>query len=174
MQGALKVKLFIAARSPKCHRLTRTLGNTADVAEWRKRTIACASWLKIESTRPRAAATYISEFMEPLLPTPSKSGVQATPPLDRLMLQLCEKAYQLTLILRRSKSKYTYETIKRGAVVDEYNISDISPQAFDVPGLDEPLGASVAFTIFGALVKYPDMTPNERHVLERSHVVLTA
>ena len=89
-------------------------------------------------------------------------------------MQLCEKAHQLSLLLRRSKSRYTFENIKRGTVIDRYNISDISPQAFDGPELEEPLGATVAFTIFGALVKYPDLTPDERYVLERSHVVLTA
>ncbi|KAA6410273.1 MAG: hypothetical protein FRX48_05694 [Lasallia pustulata] len=149
-------------------------GNTADVAEWRKRTIECASWLKIECARPKAAAINIAQFMEPLLPTSSKSAAQITPPLELLMLQLCEKAHQLSLLLRRSKSRYTYENLKRGTVIDEYNISDISPQAFDGPELEEPLGATVAFTIFGALVKYPDLTPDERYVLERSHVVLRA
>lgn len=151
--------------------LTAFLGNTADVAEWRKRTIECASWLRIESARPRVAADYIAQFMEPLS---SKSAPSTTQPLDRLMLQLCEKAYQLTLLLRRSKSRYTYENIKRGTVIDVYNVLDISPQAFDGPELEEPIGASVAFTIFGALVKYPDLTPDERHVLDKSHVVLAA
>ena len=89
-----------------------------------------------------------------------------------MMLQLCEKAYQLTLALRRSKSTYTYENIRRGTVIDEYNRSDINPQAYDGPQSEEPVGATVVFTIFGALVKYPNLAPNERHVLEQSHVVL--
>ena len=121
---------------------------------------------------PKEAARRILQFMEPIQLLSSKSAPPTTPPLDQMMFQLCEKAYQLTLALRRSKSTYTCEKIKRGTVIDEYNRSDINPQAYHGQQSEEPVGATVAFTIFGALIKYPDLAPNEPVVLEQSHVIL--
>ena len=106
--------------------------------------------------------------MEPILQAQAPKATHF-----KSILRLCEDAYKLALILRKSSSDYKCESVPSGIVIDNRVESEISPQAFDTPQTSQaPMiqGSRIAFTIFGALVKYEPAT-GERHVLEKSHVV---
>lgn len=108
--------------------------------------------------------------MEPLLPEPLKD----TSPIHlESIRRLCEDAYNLTLILRKSASDFKCESVPRDTVIDETVESQISPQAFDPPSKSQApriQGSRIALTIFGGLIKYEPST-GERFVLVKPHVV---
>lgn len=146
------------------------IGNASDIHEWRRRTVECANWLGGRNKMPRLFAEYIATFMEPLCPEPFKD----TSPIHfESIRRLCEDAYKLALVLRKSTSDFKCESMPCETVIDDSIESQISPQAFDPPPKSQApriQGSRIVFTIFGALVKYEPAT-GERYVLEKSHVV---
>lgn len=126
-----------------------------------------ASW---PNARPEIVAEYMATYMKPLL---SDLFKETSAIHFKSILRLCEDAYKLALLLRKSSSDYRYETVPNGTVFDDSLESKISSQAFDSPQKSQASmiqGFRIAFTIFGALVKYEPAT-GERYVLEKSHVV---
>ena len=112
--------------------------------------------------------------MDPLLaPTPKAlphGEPDSTEVHDNTVLQLCQDAFKLALVLRKSKANFRCEVQRTGTLIDANIESEIVPQAFD--GQPGPVhGAKVAFTIFGALVKYSGYALDDRHVLERAHII---
>ena len=108
--------------------------------------------------------------MEPLLLEPSKDR---SPIHFESIRRLCEDAYKLTLILRKSTSDFKCESVPEEIIIDDSLESQISPQAFDPPSKSRApriQGSRIAFTIFGALVKYEPAT-GERFVLVKPHVM---
>ena len=112
--------------------------------------------------------------MDPLLATTPKVLPQGEPKPaevhDNTVVQLCEDAFKLAILLRKSKANFKCEVQRMGTPIDGTLEAEIAPQAFD--GQPGPvLGSKLAFTIFGALVKYSGYALDERHVLERAHVI---
>ena len=73
---------------------------------------------------------------------------------DNSILQLCIDAYRLAINPRKSRATYVCETWKEATPIDEGVKDHIIPQAFE--------GSSkIAFTMFGAFLKYPEPTLDE-------------
>ena len=112
--------------------------------------------------------------MDPLLAPSPKTLSQGEPTPaavhDNAVLQLCKDAYKFAILLRKSKANFRIEAQKMGTPIDGTVEAEIAPQAFDGP--PGPVhGSKVAFTISGALVRYSGYALDERHVLERAHVI---
>ncbi|MCJ1395586.1 hypothetical protein MMC18_008472 [Xylographa bjoerkii] len=142
----------------------------AEIVEWRRRTVECASWLAQQSQRPERAAIYIEDFMQPLVSPQPKTATES--PYQRDLLTLCTDASKLALRWRGCKADYRVEFYKDGTPVDSASEGGISEQAFNGPFLDRRQ-RFIDFTISGSLVK-EDSASGERYILERSHVVCRA
>ncbi|KAI4229405.1 MAG: hypothetical protein L6R36_000859 [Xanthoria steineri] len=142
------------------------------LAEWRSRTIECGALLRENSKWPGETCQDVLGFMEPYLSATTDASLEL---LEKLMRDLCEKAYSLSLLLRRSK-KATFQiwTAKVDSIVTGPIEANVSCQEFDRPATAEILGSRVVMTIFGGLVKIPDETVSGHIVLEPSHVVCRA
>lgn len=118
-------------------------------------------------------AQKIQEFLAPIVP--HTIGRSSRNPNDRLhdsFVRLCRDAFNLTLLLRGTKDSYRIEFPEAGSNFDP---EDVEPQAWE--GCKHQSGissekATIAFSLSGALVKYPEHSPKERLVLEKAHVVL--
>ncbi|KAL8636756.1 MAG: hypothetical protein Q9226_009214, partial [Calogaya cf. arnoldii] len=77
----------------------------ADLAEWRSRTIECGASLGERSRWPGRTCRDILDFMEPYVCGSAASNEQ----LGKTMRELCDKAYSLSLLMRRYK-KATFQT----------------------------------------------------------------
>lgn len=102
--------------------------------------------------------------MEPLLPSPPNYKLH-----DPSIQQLCDDAYHLALILRKSKANYKFEVPKERLTITDTVESEISVQDFDGPQA-KLTGSRIHLTIFGALVKFSEPL-GERHVLEKAFVI---
>lgn len=145
----------------------------SNLAEWRSRTIACAELLDERSSWPEKEAENILEFLDFLLPRqlPSARLLDQDEP-RRSMRELCRKAYDLSVLLRRSKkSNFKVDVPINGTVVTSSMLAQISPQASESPSGIVPGVSKITVTIFGGLIKSPKDSPEERIVLEQSHVV---
>lgn len=90
--------------------------------------------------------------------------------LVKLLFRLCTDAYDLTLLLRGCKDVYRCEFPTEGKAL---NTEDAEPQGEEKKSTKEKVeGEIVAFSLSGALVRYPEHNPEERIVLEKAHVVL--
>jgi len=76
------------------------------------------------------------------------------------------------MLLRGSKDSYKIEFPEIGSKLDP---DDAEPQAWEgctgQSSLDSEQGV-IAFSLSGALVKYPEHSPKEKLILEKAHVVL--
>ena len=145
----------------------------AELAEWRSRTIDCGAWLEERSHLPRETCREILDFMDPFTVGATVGSAAGRDQLMALMGELCDKAYDLSVLMRRSK-KATFQV---SLVSDETIITPtiearVTCQTFDGPSQPEILGSKIAMTIFGGLVKVPENSVDDRAVvLEKSHVV---
>ena len=142
------------------------------LAEWRSRTIECGAFLGENSKWPGETCQDVLDFMDPYL---SATTVASHEQLKKSMRGLCDKAYSLSLLMRRSK-KATFQiwTAKADSILTGPIEVNASCQEFDGPATAEILGSRVVMTIFGGLVKIPDESVSGHIVLERSHVVCRA
>ncbi len=115
------------------------------------------------------------DFMDPYVSATTVASAMSLDLLKKSMGELCDKAYSLSLLLRRSK-KATFQiwSAKAENVVTSLVEAHVSCQEFDGPAKAEILGSRVVMTIFGGLVKVPEDTTSGQIVLERSHVVCRA
>ena len=92
--------------------------------------------------------------------------------LERSMLELCEKAYALSVLLRKSR-KCTFETViwEKDTPVTAAIKEEISVQSSYGPPQDDISMSKIAMTVSGALVKFPEGPSGERVMLEKSQVV---
>lgn len=157
------------------------LAQSAKIDLWKKTTIECAGLLRRENLRPARTAEFSRGYMSPLLASqPEKVPQGASHPTeqyDKSVLQLCEDAYKLSLLMRSCNASYRVEKLEKGRIVDEHLESEIVCQAFEdgEDGEDGNVrGSKIAFTIFGALVKTPDLDLEKQHVLEKAHVICHA
>lgn len=130
-----------------------------------------AAGLDVQNKRPEKIAKYIAQFMEPLLADPSdvKTDIHY-----KSILRLCEDAYNVALVLRKSHFDYKCESLSDGTLIDEAVEGEIKPQGFDRPqATQDPMiqGSRIAFTMFGALVKY-EPAIGERYMVEKAHVMI--
>ena len=87
------------------------------------------------------------------------------------MLELCEKAYRLSVLMRRNgRALFEVETFEPYTNVTPSMEARLVCQHFDGPSQDIT-GSKVWMTIFGALTKTPDVSSDEKLIIEKSHVV---
>ncbi|KAL9577737.1 MAG: hypothetical protein Q9212_006177 [Teloschistes hypoglaucus] len=123
-----------------------------DVVEWRSRTIQCSAWLEQKSQRPGNSAKDILNFLEPQL-----SNTASMDLLGKSMWELCDKAYDLSLLMRRNKKvSFTTSSFNYGTVISPAIEAEVSCQAFDGRSEPDVVGSKIVMTIFGGLVKIPD------------------
>ncbi|KAI4282669.1 MAG: hypothetical protein L6R38_002759 [Xanthoria sp. 2 TBL-2021] len=144
----------------------------SDLAEWRSRTIECGALLGEKSKWPGETCQDVLDFMDPYVSAATVGSAVSLDLLNKSMRELCDKAYSLSVLLRRSK-KATFQTwaVKNDTIVTAPIEAKVSCQEFDGPAKAEILGSRVAMTIFGGLVKIPEDTSDGQIVLEKSHVV---
>ncbi len=80
---------------------------------------------------------------------------------------LCDKALELALILRASKSRFICSTIREGTPVNDAEGSEMMLQGFEGPQNPKIEDAKVAFTVFGALRKLDDLNSDADLTLEK-------
>jgi hypothetical protein len=152
--------------------LTMQSGRHSDIAEWRTRTVECAALISdhAQSTWPEKVAHQIWEFISPILPPETdKVSEKKCSDLEKHLVKVCEGAHQLALLVRGCKDVYQCQRIKRGEALND---EDAEPQDKEESAGTSVKDATVVFTIFGALVKYPNLTPGVKLVLEKAHVVI--
>ncbi|MCJ1355651.1 MAG: hypothetical protein MMC33_005643 [Icmadophila ericetorum] len=134
--------------------------------EWRKRTIECAALLDQESEKPERVAKDIWEFMKPMLSPSTNEKMNL-----KSLFELCKDAYELTSLLRKSSAIYKIIKLEEGTTVSE---SKMVAQAFDGPPPLDMKNSRIAYTLFAALIKRPDIDLDEEYVLEKAHVICRA
>lgn len=92
--------------------------------------------------------------------------------LSKSVGELCDKAYNLSLVMR-SSSKATFRTIffSYGTLITPAIEAKVSCQGFDGQPASKVLGSKIAMTICCGLEKIPHVSPEATVVLERSHIV---
>ena len=142
-------------------------GSLAAINEWTSKTNECVEWLRGQSSLPSDTAVYILHFLEPQQKDPS----QKNSPLQQSIKDLCEKTYQLSLLMRKNTTaNFKVHGLLSGTEITAEVDAEIIPQAFEGPQSESIIGSEVAFMIFGGLTKQPGDAP-ERIILEPAQVV---
>ncbi|KAL8856125.1 MAG: hypothetical protein Q9178_007250 [Gyalolechia marmorata] len=144
----------------------------AELAEWRSRTIDCGTWLEERSHLPRETYREILDFMDPFVAGATVGSAAGRDQLGKLMGELCNKAYDLSVLMRRSK-KATFQVSRCNdeTIITPTIEARVNCQTFDGPSQPEILGSRIAMTIFGGLLKVPENSAEDRvMILEKSHV----
>lgn len=122
--------------------------------------------IKIQHAPPCFAANDIWKLFRCL--SLKKAASAATQKFESDIVQLCNDAYYLRTLMRKSKDKYSCELFRPGT-----NIQEVGT-ALEVCGVERGGQASdiVAFVVSGALVKQPQDVNEPAIVLEPAHVVV--
>ena len=115
----------------------------------------------------------ILAFMKSQVNVASRAG-ENKKILERRMEELCHKAYNLSLLLRRSKKAHFKIVAMNDKTITEPLEAMVNPQVFEGPPSQTILGSKITMTVFGALSKCSDEVSNERIFLEKAHVVCRA
>ncbi|KAL9629411.1 MAG: hypothetical protein Q9204_005288 [Flavoplaca sp. TL-2023a] len=111
----------------------------------------------------------IVDFMDPFLLTATIGSGASN---EQLVRELCDKAYSLSVLMRRNKNAtFQIPIMKHDTGVTKLVEDKVSCQYFDGPRKPDILGSRIAITIFGGLVKIPESSSDDRLTLEKSHVV---
>jgi hypothetical protein len=128
---------------------------------------------------PEKVAQFIQDAMAPVVKVYSSesSTTKADAALRGLYLSLCRDAFHFSLLLRRCKDLYKCESPMPGTklVYMDADAQDREPSMNGTITSNEPSNpedADIAFLLFGTLVKYPELDPGARLVLEKAHVVI--
>jgi hypothetical protein len=126
----------------------------------------CVELLDGQTKLPESTATLIWNFLIPILPQSKTAEKEA----DKLVRKLCDDAFNLAILMRKSKDKYIVEAPKENTLMTSFEGAE--PQDTERGGSALSCQSPViAFCLFGALIKRPERNPDERMVLEPSHVV---
>ncbi|KAL8671692.1 MAG: hypothetical protein Q9168_003814 [Polycauliona sp. 1 TL-2023] len=149
---------------------SKTVSHAA-LAEWRSRSIDCGAWLQERSHWPDTTCQEILECMDPFM-LAATVGAASREQLRRSMHELCDKAYELSVLLRRGKSTTFQVWISEDESVVTPSIEgNVNCQAFVGASQPDAVGSKVVMTIFGGLVKIPEDSSGDRVILEKSHVI---
>jgi hypothetical protein len=96
---------------------------------------------------------------------------QNPPQLVPELTALCQAAYDLAVMLRRSTDKYNFVPIVEGTKVKSQEQEDFEPEDMIGPK-SKYIGSKVWVTLFGALVK--ESQAGERHVMVKARVICEA
>lgn len=144
------------------------------IADWRIETLKCIDQLSCGQEPPvKSAADKILRYLEPIISpaiTPEQDAA-----LRNDVVQLCEDAYNVRMMMRWSKEDYSVWTPVLSETSNDAwlpNVSDFA-DGFDVEGGKGNSGSDkIAYTLFGALTKHPEYRGEGLCILEKAHVVL--
>ncbi len=146
----------------------------SSIKNWTISTIECVELCKIQETTSANAAAAIFSILRRNLS--HHTGPAEEDALHANILQLCQDAFQLRMLMRKSKHRYTVETVQADKGVSlaavESKVDSVSVEG----GKSSERSDEIAFAVFGALVKRPwagDGTAEPAvKVLEKAQVVL--
>ncbi|QPG97247.1 hypothetical protein C2857_006026 [Epichloe festucae Fl1] len=134
------------------------------LTDWRLATMACTQQVQAPPGVETSLSNFICATLKPALKTGCADGqVQS---LRKDVARMCRVAYELRLLMRRSKDDYWCDVYSRGTRVE---LDDVDIHA--VEHGSEP-SALVAYTLFGALSKHAKHRGEEPVVLEKARVVV--
>lgn len=144
------------------------------------RTISCAHLLgeRGADVTPAKVARDMEVFLRPFLSSAGDDddGTEDIEKLRNIWYQLCKNAFDLALMLRRSRDLFTWEFLEPGQEVDTREATILARESLPntAKGAKGP-GAgpgNVLYTVSGALVRYPDHSTTRRTVMEKAQVVV--
>ncbi|KAJ6786295.1 hypothetical protein PWT90_00835 [Aphanocladium album] len=146
---------------------TRSRVSKQDIVNWRVATIKCTQACQQDhSFGDHLGANMYTIFERLLIKLPEVAEIEK---LKQQFSQLCRDAIKFRLLMRGSEDDYRCLSLENGALLSSYeDVADVSG-VWD--GEDRDMGLGVAFTLFGALVKYPKRGSGEV-ILEKALVVM--
>ncbi|CZT10545.1 uncharacterized protein RCO7_07518 [Rhynchosporium graminicola] len=147
-------------------------GSEAATADWRVRTLHCASLLKLANSRAKKTAALIQGYVDPLWscsrPNEAEGASADVKHLAVLLERVCEEAFEFAMLLRSSRDSYRCELPARRSPLGE----DSEPQSREPSEGGSSTDQDIAYALAPALVKYPLTDPKKRLILEKAHVVV--
>ncbi|CZT11381.1 uncharacterized protein RAG0_15554 [Rhynchosporium agropyri] len=147
-------------------------GSEAATADWRVRTLHCASLLKLANSRAKKTAAMIQGYLDPLWlcsrPNEADGASADVKHLAVLLERVCEEAFEFAMLLRSSRDSYRCELPARRSPLGE----DSEPQSREPSEGGSLTDQDIAYALAPALVKYPLTDPKKRLILEKAHVVV--
>ena len=142
------------------------------VADWRITTIECMSHVSAGAHMSRIMAQKMYDFFAPILADVGQQGQREQGQRELLakMTDMCHEAYELRMMMRRSRVRYACEFPPKTAkpcFQDEYEglVESISVEG----GKNKEDSGEIAYSLFGGLFKD---TETGRKVLERAQVIM--
>lgn len=87
------------------------------------------------------------------------------------LIELCQAAYDLAVMLRQSTDRYHFMSIEEKVKVESPEQEDFEPEDMIGPK-SKYVGSKVWVTLFGALIK--ESPASERHVMVKARVICKA
>lgn len=141
---------------------------SSDIANWRLATLKCTEFLRDGNDTGDQMARYLEWFVGPLI---AKAASQSQ--LDSLhadIRRLTVDSYKLGLLMRKAELEYSCIVPSGGAAISQCDDeADVFDTLNDGPEKQEP---TVAFTLFGALIRPENLAGGSRVVLEKAQVVV--
>ncbi|KIX02412.1 uncharacterized protein Z518_08353 [Rhinocladiella mackenziei CBS 650.93] len=152
-----------------------------DIGDWRALTLRYSKALNMEHQQlPRETALYILHLFIPWVAAnpenaaPTKGNVKqyyVPPQLKTDLAEICQAAYDLTVMLRQSADKYYFVPIEEDTRVDSQEHEYFEPDHV-IGSTSEYVGSKVWVTLFGALVK--ESQAGERYIMQKARVICKA
>ncbi|KAK7972984.1 hypothetical protein PG988_007118 [Apiospora saccharicola] len=143
--------------------------NRKDVAQWRISTLKCADHFKPEAHTPaHEAEESILRKLKPVTFYDTKVESLA----KKRLRQICKDALGLKLLMRKAEDKLV---VRDFLGYELAGVSDYVSKFGDEPGDIDAPGDEIAFSRFGALLKYPIGETNRKPImLEKAHALIYA
>ncbi|KAK0648650.1 hypothetical protein B0T16DRAFT_456111 [Cercophora newfieldiana] len=141
------------------------------ISEWRTTTIGCVERLRLPGHLAAVVSSTLFELLDPLR-TKSIQRRQEEDLRGRL-LELCNKAVELRMMMRRSKGRFTCEFPGVAGLPMLLSKCEKVAEGVAVEG-GRSIQASddIAYTLFGGLVKQAEGGDGGKRVLEKALVIL--
>lgn len=138
------------------------------ITDWRIATMKCIDKLGYQSVLPDLISTSIYTFFQPLL-----SNWASEAELQAKIQELCQEALDFRLLMRRCKDFYLVKVPgENGVPLSESECDEEYVHPFGVEGGGNQASDEIAYTVFGALVKRPELGGDEERVLEPAWVIM--
>lgn len=119
--------------------------------EWRRRTVIAAQSLRIKSNGVAdRTARKLQDMLEPALTQNPRMSLAKTDQLTRELQTLCNKALELSLVLRSNKSILKFIVQERDT---KFIVEETEMELVAMTGRMFSTVAQVEFTVFGGLEK---------------------
>ncbi|KAH8654244.1 hypothetical protein BGZ61DRAFT_487128 [Ilyonectria robusta] len=137
-----------------------------EMADWRLATLKCVELMRTEPDAPKETFERIWDFMLPALTTNHEDEERGRAAL----VKLCEEAYSLAIMTRKSRDTFIMEKPPHRALLSEWT-DCVEEFAHESIRHGEFTG-KIQFCLFGGLSKIPEEHPGAKIVLEKAQVVV--